>query len=279
MSKAVEQFFFALQVREVGMPPSYPHTGLYPLYNLGDWAARNGLIDVVGRSILRLCELPPMPELPGPGEYADLPSFFADRVENVKPSVAVGPKGTNVVYAVGTRDEANRYGFANLGGYGNARGEWVPFADAPGATIELATREGLNSAGQDDHNYRNLGLPSDLDDRLRAAKSANSPVLIVLDHGSLRVPTIKSGLDDYDGRDYPHVGLITARGSELDQPLLPQILPTKYGNRRPNHLWTVPDDRASYVVGIGDVVSGLRRNLQQTGSTATSRPAASLPGI
>jgi hypothetical protein len=193
--------------------------------------------------------------------------------------VAVGPKGTNVVYAVGTRDEANRYGFANLGGYGNARGEWVPFGDAPGATIELATREGLNSAGQDDHNYRNLGLPSDLDDRLRAAKSANSPVLIVLDHGSLRVPTIKSGLDDYDGRDYPHVGLITARGSELDQPLLPQILPTKYGNRRPNHLWTVPDDRASYVVGIGDVVSGLRRNLQQTGSTATSRPAASLPGI
>jgi hypothetical protein len=279
MSEAMAQFFFALQLREAGMPPSYPHTGLYPLYNLGEQIARNGLIDVVGRAILRLSELPAIPELPGSGEFTELPSFFADSGRSVKPPVAVGPKGTNVVYAVGTREEANRYDFGNLGGYDDARERWVPFADAPGATIELATREGLNTAGQDDLNYCNLGLPSDLNDRLRAAKNANSPVLIVLDRSSLRIPTIKSGLDDYDGRDYPHVGLITAAGNEQDEPLLAQILPTKYGNGRPNHLWTVPDDRASYVFGIGDIVSGLRRNLQKAGSTAISQPAAQLPGI
>jgi hypothetical protein len=103
--------------------------------------------------------------------------------------------------------------------------------------------------------------------------------LIVLDWSSLRVPAIKSGLSDYDDRDYPHVGLITAAGTGLDEPLLMQTLPTKYGNRRPNHLWTIPDDRASYVLGIGEVISGLRRGLQQVGSAAIPQPAAQLPGI
>jgi hypothetical protein len=241
--------------------------------------ARNALVDIVARAILRLSQLPEMPDLPGVGGFTDLPSFFVNREKQVKQAVAVGPSGTNVVYAVGTRNEAIQYRLANIGNYDDARERWTPFADAPGATIELATREGLNTVGQDDINYRNLGLPPDLDDRLREARTANSPVLIVLDRSSLNAPAIRSGLSDYDDRDYPHVGLITAAGTELDEPLLMQTLPTKYGNRRPNHLWTIPDDRTSYVLGIGEVISGWRRGLQQVGLATISQPAAQLPGI
>jgi hypothetical protein len=279
MSTLVEQFFSGLQLREAGMPPSYPYTGLHRLYNLGEQVSRNGLIDLVAKAIVRLTELPVMPQLPGAGDFSDLPSFFVDRNNRTQQSIAAGPRGTNVVYAVGTRDEAAQYGLAHLGNYYNTRERWTPFADAPGATIELATREGLNTVGQEGLNYCDLGFPSDLNDRLRAAKKANSPVLIVLDRSSLKVPTIKSSLSDYDGLDYPHVGLITAAGSELDEPLLTHALPTKYGARRPNHLWTIPGDRTSYVLGVGDVISGLRRGLQRVGSVAIPQPAEQLPGI
>jgi hypothetical protein len=279
MSQSVEQFFFDLQLRESGMPPNYPNTGLYPLYNLGDQVPRNGLIDVVAKAILRLSEIPALPELPGAGDFKDLPTFFMRPDNRAKPPVAVGPKGTNVVYAIGTKEEAVQYGFGNMGGYDAARERWLPFLDAPGATIEMATIEGLNTAGQDGHDYHNLGLPSDLNDQLRAAKDANSPVLIVLDRTSLKVPAIKSGLRDYDDRDYPHVGLVSAAGSDIDEPLLTETLPTKYGNKRPNHLWIIPGGRPSYVDGVGEVISGLRRALQQSGVTAISQPSAQLPGI
>jgi hypothetical protein len=279
MSESVERFFFDLQLRQAGMPASYPHTGLYPLYSLGEQVARNGLIDVVGRAILSLSESPAMPELSGQSAFTELPSFFADQENREKSSLAVGPKGTNVVYAVGTRDEVSQYGFADVVRYGVTRERWTPFSRTPGETIELATRQGLNAAGQDDSDYRNLGLPPDLNDRLRAAKAVNSPVVIVLDRCSLRVPAIESALRDYDDRDYPHVGLVTASGSKLDKPLLAQTLPTKYGHRWPNHSWTVPDDRDFYVLKVGEVISGLRRGLQQVGPTAISPPAAPLPGI
>jgi hypothetical protein len=121
--------------------------------------ARNALVDIVARAIRRLSELPDMPDLPGVGGFTDLPSFFVNREKQKKQSVAVGPSGTNVVYAVGTRNEAIQFRLANIGNYDDARERWTPFADAPGATIELVTREGLNTVGQDDVNYRNLGLP------------------------------------------------------------------------------------------------------------------------
>jgi hypothetical protein len=279
MARLVEDFFFDLQLREAGMPPAYPHTGLYKLYNLGDQVARNGLIDVVAKAILRLNKLPTLPELPGPHEFTNLPSFFSDASKGATRQVAVGPKGTNVVYAVGTRDEVAQHGSRNLDVYDTARQRWRAFGDAPGATIEAATREGLISVGQSDQDYRNLDFPSDLNGQLRAARAANSPVLIVLDRNSLRVPAIKTGLGDYDERDYRHVGLVTGGGSASDEPLVAQVLPTKYGERRLNHLWDLPDARSSYVQGVGDVISGIKRGLQQLGRTATPQPAGQLPGI
>ena len=279
MVEEVERFFFELQLRQTGMPLSYPHTGVYPLYALGEQAARNGLIDVVARAILSLSELPALPELPGNGEFKELPSFFATPRVRSKPSLAAAPKGTNVVYAVGTRDEAVKYGFANAGGYDAGRERWTPFARSPGETIELATRKGLNTAGQDDSDYRNLGFPTDLNDQLRAPRAVNSPVVIILDRHSLKVPAIESALRDYDDRDHPHVGLITASGSELDEPLLAQTLPTKYGYRRPNHSWSIPEDQGFYVSKVGEIIGGLRRGLQQAGQTSILPPAAPLPGI
>jgi hypothetical protein len=233
----------------------------------------------VAEAILHLSELPALPELPGRNEFKELPSFFAIQEKPTKLSLAGGPRGTNVVYAVATRDEAVAHGFNNAGGYDAMRERWTPFTASPGETVELATRQGLNTAGQDDSDYRNLGLPPDLNEQLREAKAVNSPVVIVLDRCSLRVPAIGSALRDYDERDYTHVGLITVSGTELDEPLLIQTLPTKYGHRRPNHSWAVPENKDFYVWKLEEVINGLRRGLQQSGATAISPPAAPLPGI
>ena len=51
MSDLVKGFIFELQLREGGMPPSYPHTGLFRLYEIGEQVARNALVDTVARAI------------------------------------------------------------------------------------------------------------------------------------------------------------------------------------------------------------------------------------
>lgn len=279
MHPDVDRFLHGLQLKQMGMPASYPHTGLYRYYLLGQELACNSLIDVVGTAIKELSSLAELPELLGADEFSELPSFFSRTSAPEKPQVASGPKSTNVIYAVATHAEASANGIKETENYATDRGQWRPFADALGATVEMATREGLNSAGQDDQNYNNMDLPEDLTNRLKLAKSANSPVLIVLDQASLIVPAIKDPLSNYDDLDLRNVGLVTAAGSDADKPLVAQTMPTKYGERRPNHLWTIPVHRSRYVQEVAEVVGGLRRTMQQTGATAISLPAAQLPGV
>src|SRR5262249_25472154 len=158
----------------------------------------------------------PLPRLPDAGDFSELPSFFDKLGIPAKAVVGSGPTSTNVVYAVATRDEAAQHVGAQARGYGQEPRDWVPFVSAPGATIELVTLEGLNGAGQDRESYRDLSLGNDLTAHLKQAQAANSPVLLVLDQASLRVPNIAESLNKYDGQDYRNVGLVTASGSGED---------------------------------------------------------------
>jgi len=279
MAQDVEKLFHDLQLRGHGMPETYPHTGAFRLYTAGDQAGRNSLIEVVAKAIKDLSDIAKMPQLPGTGDFTDLPSFFARKAPSAASTIAAGPKGTNVVYAVATAAEAMQRNVDGMAQRGDPRETWRPFADAPGATVEAATREGLNGADQDDAAYRNLSMPADLITKMEQARSANSPVLIVLDQSSLNVPTIASPLYEYDSRDFPHVGLVTAGGREADEALLDRTMPTKFQQRRANHLWPVPAGRVEFVQGVMDVIGGLRRCLQQTGATAVSLPAGQIPGL
>jgi hypothetical protein len=279
MHPNVDKFLHELQLTQAGMPANYPNTGLYRHYLLGQELSYNSLVDIAGTAIKSLSNLEELPALAGANDFNDLPSFFSKQITPAAPMVASGPRSTNVIYAVATRSEASASCVSDQTKYENKREQWRPFANESGATVELLTREGLNAAGQDHHSYNDLGLPENLTMRLKLAKGVNSPVLIVLDHASLPVPVIKKSLVDYDEVDFPNVGLVTAGGSESDDTLLNQTMPTKYGARRPNHLWTVPLDRSQYVQNVAEVVGGLRRLLQQTGLTAIHLPAAPLPGI
>lgn len=279
MQQDVDELFRDLQLRGAGMPMTYPHTGALRLYTAGDQVGRNSLIEVVARAIKDLSNIAALPQLPGAGDFTDLPSFFARKAAPVVWPVAVGPKGTNVVYAVGTAAEATQWNIDDPDQRSDQRENWRPFADAPGATVELAAREGLNGAGQDGAGYKNLGMPADLIAKMQEAKTANSPVLIVLDRASLRVPAVEGPLQEYDGRDFPHVGLVTAGGQSADEALLDRAMPTKFQQKRPNHLWPVPAGRGQFVQGVIEVIGGLRRCLQQTGATAVSLPSGQIPGL
>src|SRR5271166_3975366 len=143
----------------------------------------------------RLSRLEQLHTLPEVDDFSTLPSFFANRTAPGKPQVGSGPNSTNVIYPVATRPEAKSYNVRDSIRYAAEREQCWPFKDAPGATIELATREGRNFAGQDDKLYNSWGLPSELFARLTLANRKNSPVLIVLDRGSLVVPDIKTSLN------------------------------------------------------------------------------------
>jgi hypothetical protein len=278
MHAEVDKFFASLQIKQMGMPLNYPYTGLYRYYLLNQQESYNKIIDAIGTAIKQLSDLEGLPALPEANDFSKLPSFFSGRV-STKPSIAEGPKSTNVIYAVATRAEAISNDVSNTWCYAEQRELWRPFTDAPGATVEMATREGLISSGQDDHKYLSLGLPEDITQRLKLAKQANSPVLIVLDHGSLKITCVKASLADYDDLDLQNVGVVTAGGSVSDEPIVAQTMPNKYGQKRSNHLWTIPANRTQFVQDIAGVVGGLRRALQQNGSTATPTPGVPLPGL
>jgi hypothetical protein len=279
MRPTVERFLHDLHQRQAGMPQEYPHTGLETFYFLGEQQCCNQMLHVLATAINRLSDLPPLPLLAGNHDFSALPSFFLRGDAAPKPQVGSGPTSTNVIYAVATRNEAANRSLVNPDAYAVERDQWRPFADAPGATIDMATKEGLNASGQSELEYYNLGLPDDVADRLRMAKSANSPLLFVMDRSSLHVPEVSAPLQIYDQLDYPNVGLVTAGGSEADEKLPDYILPTKFRTRRQHHLWTVPSTRHRYVQDVSDVVGGLRRSLQQTGPTAITLAASTLPGL
>ncbi|MBV8524466.1 MAG: toll/interleukin-1 receptor domain-containing protein [Acetobacteraceae bacterium] len=279
MNKKQEQFLHALQQKQKDMPANYPHTGLYHFYNQEEWSAVNRVIDAVARSIWDLNKIQRLPRLQGAGDFKDLPSFFAPDPAFSDVGLVSGPSGANIVYAVATTEEIQLISNADNSRYKSQRKHWQPFTDAAGATIEMATKEGLNRAGQNEAEYRDWDLPQNLIGKLKEAKTANSPVVIVLDRTSLKIKAIKDRLAPYDDFDSRHVGLVVAGGCNDDEHLVGSIFPTKFGERRQLHMWTVPQGRDDFIGNVFEVISGLRRALQQDAKPTAVMASTPLPGL
>src|SRR5271166_107153 len=272
----VKEFLKTLQLTEKGLPEDYPKVGIINFYGEGK---KNtfGIRSHLAERIKTLSELPQLPKLAINSDFNGLPSFFERRESGGDERVARGPLGTNVVYAIATRDEAGNVPTAAT--YGEKAEEWRPFADKPNRTIGLLTQTALTDAGQRDAEYRVLSLSEDLLVRIKKAREVNSPVLMILDQASLHLETIKKRLADYDGYDAPHIGLVTAGGTVADEPLLPEIFAAKYSASRPHHVWTVPPTTEAYERSVSDVVSALRSVLQKLSGPTVPLPSSTVPGL
>ena len=215
--------------------------------------------------------MPNLPALPPETKFNNLRSFFERR--EIAGQVAVGPLGTNVVYAVATDQVQNDKS------YGAKSEDWCPFPDKPNRTIALLTQAALADAGQRATEYRAITPSKDLVHKVKEAREVNSPVLIVLDQSSLHFDMVKEGLTDYDTYDGPNVGLVTASGVAADQPLLRKVFPMKYGQSRPHHLWTVPPDSGAYERAVGNIVSALRADLQKQSDAIISVQTSPMPSL
>lgn len=277
MHPHVKEFLETLQLTQRGLPEDYPRVGIMNLYGQGQRNSSFGFWKHLAERITELSELPPLPKLAPTTNFNGLPSFFERRESAGDERVAVGPLGTNVVYAVATRDIAGGVPIATT--YGEKAEEWRPFADKPNRTIGLLTQTALTDAGQCDTEYHAMNLSEGLLAKIKKAREVNSPVLIVLDQASLRFEAIKKHLADYDSYDAPHIGLVTAGGSAADEPLLKVVFATKYLHARAHHLWTAPPTSDAYERSVAGVVSALRADLQKLSQATVALRSSPMPSL
>ena len=277
MHPHVREFLRALQLTEKGLPDAYPRVGIINFYGEKNDGSCFSIGTLLAKRIKELSELPALPKLAAKLDFNGLPSFFERRENASNLRVAVGPLGTNVVYAVATREEADNILTATT--YGEKAEDWRPFADKPNRTIGLLTQTALADAGQRDAEYCVFCLSANLLAKIKRAREVNSPVLMVLDQASLRVETIKKHLNDYDGYDAPHIGLVTAGGAAADALLLPNVFAAKYSYNRPHHLWTVPPASEAYERSVADVISALRTGLQKLSEATVALQPSIMPSL
>ncbi len=273
----VREFLRALQLTEKGLPDGYPRVGIINFYGEKNDGSCFTVGTLLAKRIKELSELPALPKLATKLDFNGLPSFFERRESDSNLRVAVGPLGTNVVYAVATREQAGSTSTAAT--YGEKAEDWRPFADKPNRTIGLLTQTALTDVGQRDAEYRVLGLSGNLLAQIKKAREVNSPVLMVLDQASLELETIKKHAIDYDGYDAPHIGLVTAGGTAADALLLPNVFAAKYSYNRPHHLWTVPPTSEAYERSVADVISALRAGLQRLSAAKVALHASTMPSL
>lgn len=277
MHPHVKEFLKTLQLTQKGLPEDYPRVGIMNFYGQGQRNSAFSFRKLLAERIKELSDLTPLPKLATNTDFNRLPSFFERRESAGDERVAVGPLGTNVVYAVATRDMVGHVPTAAR--YGEKAEEWRPFADKPNPTIGLLTQTALTDAGQRDTEYRAINLSEDLLAKIRTAREVNSPVLMVLDQTSLRFQTIKEKLADYDSYDAPHIGLVTAGGTAADESLLRDVFAAKYSHPRAHHLWTVPPTSDSYERSVADVVSALRADLQKLSQATVALRSSPMPNL
>jgi hypothetical protein len=225
MHAHVKEFLRKYQLTEKEMPNAYPFLGVFNFYGLNEQASYFKIAEVLSYRIKELSDLPTLPRLATATDFNALASFFAPREVNAGEEVAKGPLGTNVVYAVASRDLVA--GQATAVVYGERPEDWKPFLDKPNRTIGLLTQNALSDAGQDAAQYRVIALSQELVPKLKQARNDNSLVLIVLDQASLTIEPVKKHLAEYDNYDGPHIGLITAGGDPNAEPLLSQVFAAK----------------------------------------------------
>jgi len=272
----VKNFLEKFQLTQADLPSEYPRIGVSHFYGLDDKTSYFKMAHVLASRIKQLSELPALPKLPTTTDFNGLPSFFAPREIGASEDVAKGPLGTNIVYAVATRD---LFGPASAAIYGEKPEDWKPFADKPNRSIGLLTQNALSDAGQDATQYRVIALSQGIVPKIQQARDENSPFIIVLDQASLRLEPIKRQIAHYDSHDAPHVGLVTAGGAPVDEALLRQVFAAKFVGRRPNHLWTVPPRSEDYEQSVADVVSALQTNLQNLSSSIVAVEPSTLPTL
>jgi hypothetical protein len=273
----VKEFLQPIQLTQKGLPDDYPRVGLFDFYGQQDNVACYKFCKLLAARIAELSLLPPLPKLQNATEFGKLPSFFEPRTDSGDEGVAKGPRGTNVVYAVATREIIGDSSTNST--YGEKAEEWRPFTDKPNRTIGLLTQNALRDAGQDATQYRVMGLSEQLLQKMKKARGENSPVLVVLDRASLRFESIKSHLSDYDTYDAPHIGLVTAGGTSTDESLLREVLPVKYLGSRDHHLWTVPPSSETYELSVTNTVSALRSDLQKLSPPTIPLPPSTMPTL
>lgn len=267
LSKNTSEFLKRLQWNQEGMPEGYPVMGVGQMYRSMNNRACAHLVEQIARRIVELASLEPgLPQLLGECDFTDLPSAFEEGEDRSVESIVVsGLTGTNVVYI-----------FAN----NNTQLEnWQPFKN-DNTTIEQATKNGLNSAGQTA--YCNLKLPKNLLEKIREAKDKNSPILMVLDRSALSNPKIKGSLMRYDKEDHLNVGLVTANGYNVEDKIVQDVLPTKFAGQRPHHIWKVPENCQEYETSVSKVVIGLKGCLLRTGKLPPEtkpEPQAQIPRL
>jgi hypothetical protein len=275
MQPHVREFLEKLQLTQKGLPEGpegYPNIGIQYFYGDKQENVCFRITSLLAERVVELSNLPALPKLADETDFNSLASFFASRDNCNDQNVALGPNGTNVVYAVATQDVVGDPS------YGVKAEDWRPFADKPMRTIGLLTGAGLADAGQNEAMYRAISLSSDLLEKIKTARNRNSPVLMVLDQASLRFDSVKKHIAGYDEYDAPHIGLVTAGGDDGDS-LLKEVFATKYLGNRPHHLWTVPPSSEAYERQVAALVSTLRANIQKFSQTKFELPPSTMPSL
>jgi hypothetical protein len=242
----LSKFLNRCNFTQQGMPASYPAVGISQLCMLRAGNDYEQLCRSIAERIVELAdEIPPLPPLPEQEDFSDLESIYRQLEKEAETyEILNGPGGANVVYVVGTRSEMEASGGMNLDSYAEKREGWLPFSEAPGATIELLTQEGVNQAGLNElHNAR---LPNNLVRLIEEAKQKNSAILLVFDRWALRVPHITAKMSEYDQHNFTNCGLVTAGGSEIPDDQIGKIFRTKSLPNYPHHIWNIPMKRDIY---------------------------------
>ena len=264
-----------LNMHQAGMPENYPRVkGAKQICKL-QIEDMSKLCRQIAERIVELAQMEPIPDLQFSGDFREILSAFhsKERVSEYT-SLVDGINSINIVYVVGTKREMADAGYECLDIYDDNRGSWLPFVHSLGATIEMATQEGVKIAGQTE--YRNLGLPDDLLNMLNEAEKQENLVLLVLDRNALKVPRILEVMKQYDRVNYKNIALVTAGGNDVEIHHVEEVFEYKFNILNSHHIWTTPLDRDSYVSCVANQIISLKQSIRSR-QLRTKAPEFNLP--
>ena len=257
-----KSFFENFQYKSPGMPEDYTTVGLYKFYDLDNPSSRR-VCHALAERIVQLSDHDSMPPLNDLTRVHNIDNAFAEVVDgDADEQILSGPNALHVVYVVGTRSEMTSIQHRDADAYSEIREDWRAFADAPGATAGLSTREGFNLT--DLRQIRTWGWPQELLGRMEQAAVRNSLVLLVFDRRSLLHQHYKDAMRAYDQHHFPNVALVTAGGDDISEAQVQAIFPAKFQSNYRPHLWHIPAGRDTYVKQVGDMLRELKYGLMDS---------------
>lgn len=276
MPHEINDLLKKIQYKNPCFPGSYPATGLCQIMATCDPAVLSAICDTLAEYVVEMFNNHALPQHSNPASFRDLPSQFRVTVPSAccsETTVSSGVDTVQIVFAVGAKGELEAAGLSGISTYDDTAEDWQPFNDAPGATIESATLEGIK---REKLKCCKWGWPENIVDKIAEAETKKSPVLLVLDSSSLIIERIKSVMTLYDKRNFNNSALITAGGTATDEEMK-QVLCYKFSTNHPLHLWTVPAGRNDFVDNVAQVVGNLKRKLLSMHSPGLQ--PSTVPGI